>query len=402
MKGLDTITKETKMNLKDTLSELKAAGSAQTRKTYGRHGVTREMFGVSYAVLGKLTKKIKTNHKLALGLWKSGIHDAMVLATMVADPKQLKPADANRWLKEVDSYVLLDGFCKLIAQTDFAMQRAEAWMKSKDEWTGNGGWGVLSHIAGTLSNTQLAKHIATIEKKIHAAPNRTRYTMNGCLIAIGIQNKEIQKKAIAAAKRIGKVEVDHGQTSCKTPDAAAYIAKSFAHNQKKAAKKKVSKKKVAPKAVKKANQKKKTTKKKVVKKKLLRQKANTKPNRGASRAAKKSPLKQIARSRGNTPSANANAILTMIANIPPGHVASYGQIARMAGLPRNARQVGAILRKLPPNSGIPWHRVVNSQGKISQRKSPDCQTNQRVMLENEGVELNDRGKIVLNDYWWDE
>ena len=92
----------------------------------------------------------------------------------------------------------------------------------------------------------------------------------------------------------------------------------------------------------------------------------------------------------------------MIANIPPGHVASYGQIARMAGLPRNARQVGAILRKLPPNSGIPWHRVVNSQGKISQRKSPDCQTNQRVMLENEGVELNDRGKIVLNDYWWDE
>ena len=282
------------MNLKDTLSELKAAGSAQTRKTYGRHGVTREMFGVSYAVLGKLTKKIKTNHKLALGLWKSGIHDAMVLATMVADPKQLKPADANRWLKEVDSYVLLDGFCKLIAQTDFAMQRAEAWMKSKDEWTGNGGWGVLSHIAGTLSNTQLAKHIATIEKRIHAAPNRTRYTMNGCLIAIGIQNKEIQKKAIAAAKRIGKVEVDHGQTSCKTPDAAAYIAKTFANNQKKAAKKKAVKKKAvkkttAPKAVKKAvkkktSQKKKTAKKKAVKKKLLKQKTNTKPNRVASRS----------------------------------------------------------------------------------------------------------------------
>ena len=420
------------MTLKETLSELKAAGTAQNRKIYGRHGVTREMFGVSYAVLGKLTKKIKTDHELALGLWKSGIHDAMVLATMIADPAKLKTTVANKWVKEVDSYPLLDGFCKVIAQTSFAMERAEAWMKSKDEWTGNGGWGVLSHLAPTMSNAVLAKHITAIEKKIHAAPNRTRYTMNGCLISIGIQNAAIQKKAIAAAKRIGKVEVDHGQTSCKTPDAASYIAKTFAHMQKKAAKKaakkQASKSNLASKKTtkskkaksnskkaksKKANSKKVKSKKAKMKKAQLKKgdsktveavkkKKTAKLQKKKSKKLRKARPRLITRSRSRTPSQNTNAILTMINNIPPGQVASYGQIARLAGVPRNARQVVAILRSLPPRSGVPWHRVVNSQGKISERKTPDCKSRQRILLENEGVELNERNKVSLSEYGWNE
>ena len=370
------------MNLKQALSELKTAGTAQNGKVYGRHGVMREMFGVSYAILGKLTKQIKTDHKLALGLWDSGIHDAMVLATMIADPGKLKPAVANRWLKDVDSYVLLDGFCKIVGKTDFAMKRAEVWMKSKDEWTSNVGWGVVSHLAGMLSNAQLANYIDAIEKNIHSAPNRTRYTMNGCLIAIGVQNAAIQKKAIAAATRIGKVEVDHGQTSCKTPDAASYITKTFAHNQKKAAKKKIVK----------ANStfKRKTSAKKTVTKKSAK-----------LRSVKRAVVKSVSKSRARTPSENTNAILTMICNIPRGQVASYGQIARLAGVPRNSRQVGAILRALAPNQGVPWFRVVNSNGGISPRKPLDCQSNQRIRMEDEGVEFKANGKVSLDEYGWD-
>ena len=71
------------MTLTQTLQQLKAAGTAQTRKTYARHGVGPNMFGVSYATLGKLTRAIQRDHALALGLWASGNHDARVLATMV-------------------------------------------------------------------------------------------------------------------------------------------------------------------------------------------------------------------------------------------------------------------------------------------------------------------------------
>jgi hypothetical protein len=58
--------------------------------------------------------------------------------------------------------------------------------------------------------------------------------MNNALINIGVRSSALQKKAIAAAKRIGKVEVDHGETGCKTPDAVAYIKKTVAHRKKKA------------------------------------------------------------------------------------------------------------------------------------------------------------------------
>ena len=66
-------------------------------------------------------------------------------------------------------------------------------------------------------------------RAIHAAPNAEREGMNLAVIAIGCRSPGLRKAAIAAAKRIGKVEVDHGDTACKTPDAAEYIEKSWAH-----------------------------------------------------------------------------------------------------------------------------------------------------------------------------
>jgi hypothetical protein len=68
--------------------------------------------------------------------------------------------------------------------------------------------------------------LATIEKEIHRSPNWARRAMNGALISIGVAKPTLRKKAIDAAKRIGKVEVDHGETSCKTPEAVAYIDKA--------------------------------------------------------------------------------------------------------------------------------------------------------------------------------
>ena len=68
------------------LDQLKALGSEQTRKTYRKHGVSGDQYGVSYADLKNLKKKIKVNHDLAQQLWSSGIHDARILALLIADP----------------------------------------------------------------------------------------------------------------------------------------------------------------------------------------------------------------------------------------------------------------------------------------------------------------------------
>ena len=96
----------------------------------------------------------------------------------------------------------------------------------------------------------------------------------------------------------------------------------------------------------------------------------------------------------------ARQILQVIALIPYGKVASYGQIARMAGLPKHARLVGYLLKHLEAEADIPWHRVINSQGKISLSKLDDQGENiQRVKLLSEGVMVIG-DKINLKQYQW--
>jgi hypothetical protein len=79
---------------------------------------------------------------------------------------------------------------------------------------------------GSVSDADAEAVLATIEKEIHRSPNWARRAMNGALISIGIYKPALRKQAIEAAKRIGTVEVDHGETSCKTPDAVLYIEKA--------------------------------------------------------------------------------------------------------------------------------------------------------------------------------
>lgn len=97
---------------------------------------------------------------------------------------------------------------------------------------------------------------------------------------------------------------------------------------------------------------------------------------------------------------HVHRILTIIRQIPSGKVASYGQIARLAGIPRNAREVGSVLRKLPAEAKVPWFRVVNSRGEISARISPDGPNRQHQLLVREGIKFDSRGRISLDEFGW--
>ncbi|GGP22886.1 MGMT family protein [Silvimonas iriomotensis] len=92
------------------------------------------------------------------------------------------------------------------------------------------------------------------------------------------------------------------------------------------------------------------------------------------------------------------AMLAVVAQIPPGRVATYGQIARLAGFPRNARMVGRALAQ--SGTDVPWHRVVNHQGAISHRGLDGHDDLQRVLLEAEGVEFEANGVIKLKKWGW--
>jgi methylated-DNA-protein-cysteine methyltransferase-like protein len=93
-------------------------------------------------------------------------------------------------------------------------------------------------------------------------------------------------------------------------------------------------------------------------------------------------------------------IWQVVAAIPPGRVATYGQVAQKAGLPRAARRVGYALRGLPNSTRIPWHRVVNAQGRISLPEGSKPHATQRDRLEREGVAFSPTGTINLHRYGW--
>jgi len=93
-------------------------------------------------------------------------------------------------------------------------------------------------------------------------------------------------------------------------------------------------------------------------------------------------------------------IYTVVRRIPRGRVATYGQVAALAGLPGHARQVGYALHALPEGTRLPWHRVINARGEVSLRRTPGPELSQRMLLEREGIRFDSRGRVDLDVCGW--
>ena len=93
-------------------------------------------------------------------------------------------------------------------------------------------------------------------------------------------------------------------------------------------------------------------------------------------------------------------IYRVVRRVPRGRVATYGQIATLAGRPGHARQVGYALHALPDRTAVPWHRVINAKGEISLRSRFGDGLEQRLRLEAEGVQFDARGRVALACYRW--
>ena len=213
------------------MSELKKKGSAQTRKIYERHGAPENMFGCKVADMKVIAKQIKGEQQLALDLFETGNSDAMYLAGMVADGSQMTKTQLNKWARDaswyfVSEYAVPGVTCENSNAKDLALK----WIKAKKPHVAACGWSTYAGYIATRADDELDKQeikslLKQIEKEIETAPPRVRYTMNGFVIAVGSYVKPLLKEAKATAKKIGKVEVDMGETSCKVPFAPDYIAK---------------------------------------------------------------------------------------------------------------------------------------------------------------------------------
>jgi 3-methyladenine DNA glycosylase AlkD len=210
---------------------LEKAGSAQTRKTYARHGAHGAMFGVRFGDLFTLMKRIDVDHALARELWATGNVDARNLAMKIAAPEEITSEELDRWAIENPMPMCALYVATLAAESPHGSSKLREWLSSSDERLLAMGWTLLgrtSDLDESFPRKELLRRVAEIEKTIHSAPNEVRREMNRALIAIGGHSPAMRKAVIAAARRIGTVRVDPGDTAGKTADAIETVEKMWA------------------------------------------------------------------------------------------------------------------------------------------------------------------------------
>ena len=219
------------MTVNEVLAQLEEYGDERTKNTLKKHGAEEPFFGVKVADLKKILKKTKKDHALSLELYKTGNSDAMYLAGLMADEKQVTREQLQEWVEKAYWYYLSEYTVPwLAAETEFGFDLGLEWIKSKKEGVAAAGWSTLASYASVNQDENLdiasyQKLLDKVEKEIHRADNRVRYTMNGFVIAVGVYIGELTDQATEVAKKIGKVQVDMNGTACKVPLAKDYIQK---------------------------------------------------------------------------------------------------------------------------------------------------------------------------------
>lgn len=220
------------MTLEETMKALKSKASATTKKTLMRHGAPEPIWGVRIGDMKPIVKQIKGDQELAMQLYDTGVSDAMYLAGMVADGSKMKRTQIERWVKKAHWHMISGTTVPWVAaEHPDAIEIALKWIDSPKEHIAVAGWATLSCVVSvradeTLPIKPIDTLIARVVKTIHAAPNLVRYAMNNFIICCGTYIAPLAEKALAAAKKIGRVEVDMGDTACQVPEAESYILKS--------------------------------------------------------------------------------------------------------------------------------------------------------------------------------
>ena len=168
-----------------------------------------EQLGVRMPVLRELARSHRCDHALALELWASGILEAMILATIIDNPKQVTRVQAERWVRACDNWAQTDACAALFDRTAFAEEKAHAWGKRKAEFVKRTGFALMAGMAvhrKELPDEIFLRFLPVIRREATDERNFVRKAVNWALRQIGKRNPPLRRAAIAEAKRILKLD----------------------------------------------------------------------------------------------------------------------------------------------------------------------------------------------------
>lgn len=195
------------MNLTETLQHLKAQSSTQYLAGMARFGIVgTQALGVKVPHLRKLAKIIKKDHGLAQQLWDTGIHEARLLATMIADPAQVTPKQMDSWVHDFASWDICDQACgNLFDHTPFALDKAFEYSSSEQEYVKRAGFVLMAEFAvhdKKATDDKFLIFLPIIEREAWDNRNFVKKAVNWALRQIGKRNSLLKHAAINTAERI--------------------------------------------------------------------------------------------------------------------------------------------------------------------------------------------------------
>jgi 3-methyladenine DNA glycosylase AlkD len=198
-------------NLLAVMKELNSKANPANVAGMARYGINpKGTLGISIYKLRRMAKRIGTSHILAIGLWKTGVHEARILASMVDEPAEVTEGQMEEWVKNFDSWDVCDQVCSnLFDKTSRAYAKAVEWSGRREEFVKRAGFAIMAALAvqdKTAEDEDLAAFLPIIIRESDDERNFVKKAVNWALRNIGKRNLRLNKEAIKTAKTIGKIQ----------------------------------------------------------------------------------------------------------------------------------------------------------------------------------------------------
>jgi 3-methyladenine DNA glycosylase AlkD len=189
------------------LQELKALGSEENRAGMARFGINAERaYGVSMTAMRPIARRLKRNHALAGELWKSGIHEARILAALIDEPDKVTPTQMDRWAAAFDSWDLCDQACmKLFAGTPYVEEKVRKWAKDDREFVRRAAFALIAGYAvhaRKAPDREFTAFLPIIERHATDPRNFVKKAVNWALRQIGKRNTGLHTPALKLAEKL--------------------------------------------------------------------------------------------------------------------------------------------------------------------------------------------------------
>jgi 3-methyladenine DNA glycosylase AlkD len=200
-----------KYTVKDIVEKLKSKANPDNLKGMARYGIsTANRLGNSIPFLRELAKEIEKNHKLALELWKKGIDETRILASMIGEENKLTEAQCEKWVVDFNSWDVCDQVCmNLFKKLPFVEKKIKEWSKKEEEFVKRAAFSLIACIAvydKEKPDNEFIKFFSVIKKASTDERNYVKKAVSWALRNIGKRNKNLNKEVIKFAKKLEKTD----------------------------------------------------------------------------------------------------------------------------------------------------------------------------------------------------